>query len=203
MNDCEFFGLYIIIKMYYIYFLKNLDGKVRYVGQTQNLDVRKREHKRNKPPHNFEVCEQVEISEKAKELEIFYIEKFNTYKDGWNKSTGGEGFDNYERKKIGGVKKGNVPWNKGIKKCFSEETVKKMSDSRKGRVFSRKIDDVQVKEIRKLYNEKLDLPDVGLVMKNGKKLSYIQAFCKEYSKRYNLSLQGIKKIVLNECWKDV
>ena len=189
--------------MYYIYFLKDLNGNIKYVGQTQNLDARKREHKRNKPPHTFEINEQIDIPKKAKEAEIFYIEKFDTFKNGWNKSTGGEGFDNYERKGIGGVKKGTVPWNKGIKNCFSEETIEKMSNSRKGRVFSRKINDHQIREIRKLYNEKPDLKNVGVVMKNGRKLSYIQAFCKEYAEDYNLTPQGIKRIILKECWSNV
>lgn len=189
--------------MYYIYFLKDLDGKIQYVGQTQNLDARKREHKRNKPPHTFEIKEQIDVAEKAKKLEIDYIEKFDTYKKGWNKSTGGEGFDDYERNGIGGVKKGTVPWNKGIKNCFSEETIEKMSNSRKGRVFSRKINDDQIREIRKLYNEQPDLQNVGMVMKNGRKLSYIQAFCKEYAKDYNLTPQGIKRIILKECWENV
>ena len=102
--------------MYYIYFLKDLCGKIQYVGQTQNLNERKRERKRNKPPHFFEIKEEIKVPEKAKELEIFYIEKFDTYKKGWNKTPGGEGFNDYDRKGIGGVKKGNVPWNKGIKK---------------------------------------------------------------------------------------
>ena len=78
-----------------------------------------------------------------------------------------------------------------------------MSESRKGRVFSRKINNDQIKEIRNLYNEKPDLQDVGKIMKNGRKLSYIQAFCKEYAKEYDLTPQGMKKIVLNECWKNV
>lgn len=189
--------------MYYIYFLRNLNGEIKYVGQTKNLNARKREHKRNKPPHTFEMCEQIEISEQAKEAEIFYIEKFNTYKNGWNKSTGGEGFEDYGRKGIGGVKKGNIPWNKGIKDCFSKETIEKMSSTRKGRVFSRKINDYQIKEIRKIYNDKPYIQNVGMVMKNGKKLSYIQAFCKEYAGFYNLTPQGMKKIILNACWSNV
>jgi len=189
--------------MYYIYFLKDLNEKVQYVGQTRNLNARKREHKRNKPPHKFEIKEKTEIPEDAKELEIFYIEKFNTYKKGWNRTPGGEGFDGYDRDGIGGAKKGSIPWNKGIKNCFSEETIKKMKKTRKGRVFSRKIKDEQIIEIRKLYNEQPFLQDVGMTMKNGKTMSYIQAFCKEYAKDYNLTPQGLKKIILNECWKNV
>ena len=78
-----------------------------------------------------------------------------------------------------------------------------MSMSRKGRVFSRKINDDEIREIRKLYNEKPDLQNVGMIMKNGKKMSYVQAFCKKYAKEYDLTPQGMKKIVLNECWKNV
>ena len=74
---------------------------------------------------------------------------------------------------------------------------------RSGRVFSRKITDKQIREIRKLYNEKPILQNVGMIMKNGKKMSYIQAFCKEYAEKYNLTPQGLKRIVLNECWKNV
>lgn len=189
--------------MYYIYTLKNLDGTVKYVGQTQNLSARKREHKRNKPPHVFEVLEETHIPEDAKNLEITYIEKFNTYKSGRNKTLGGEGFGGYSRCGIGGVKRGTIPWNSGIKNCFSSETIEKMKKTRSGRVFSRKINDQQIIEIRDLYKSFPPLPDVGKTMKNGKKLSYLQAFCKEYSKEYNLTPQGIKKIILRESWKNV
>lgn len=78
-----------------------------------------------------------------------------------------------------------------------------MTKSRKSRVFSRKINDEQIREIRKLYNEKPNLQNVGMTMKNGKKLSYIQAFCKEYAEVYNLSPQGMKRIILKECWVNV
>ena len=101
------------------------------------------------------------------------------------------------------MNKGTIPWNKGVKNCFSEETILKMKQVRKGRVFSRKLTDDQIKEIRILFDTKPDLPSVGLIMKNGKKMSYIQAFCKEYAGKYNLTLQGLKRIVLKECWKNV
>lgn len=189
--------------MFYIYCLKDVDDKVQYVGQTINPSIRKRDHKRNRPPHTFEIIETFLLSEEAKYSEIDYIKKYNTYKNGWNKSPGGEGFDNYSRKGIGGVKKGGIPWNKGMKNCFSSETIEKMKTTRKGKVFSRKIKDDQIKEMRNLYEEKPYLSNVGLVMKNGKKMSYIQAFCKEYADRYNLSAQAVKKIILRESWKNV
>jgi hypothetical protein len=51
--------------------------------------------------------------------------------------------------------------------------------------------------------KKPNLQNVGMIMKNGKKMSYVQAFCKEYAEKYNLTPQGLKRIVLNECWKNV
>ena len=189
--------------MYYIYFLKDLNNKIQYIGQTQNPDTRRREHNRNKPPHTFELMEQIQVALEAKNLEIGYIEKYDTYRNGWNKSPGGEGFENYDRSGIGGVKKGNIPWNKNVENCFSEETLNKMKSTRKGRVFSRKITDDQIKEIRDLYEKKPHLNNVGLIMKNGKKMSYIQSFCKEYCSKYNITSQGMKRIILGECWKNV
>jgi len=40
-------------------------------------------------------------------------------------------------------------------------------------------------------------------MKNGRKLSYIQAFCKKYSSEYDITSQGMKRIILKECWSNV
>ena len=189
--------------MYYIYFLRDENDNVKYVGQTKDPTTRKRDHKKIKPQHIFEIIEETDIAENAKNLEIEYIKKHNTYKTGWNKSPGGEGFDEYDRKGIGGANKGNIPWNKGVKNCFSQETIEKMKNTRKGRVFVRKISDDQIKEIRLLYEKKPSLLNVGLIMKNGREMSYIQAFCKEYASKYNLSPQGVKRIILKECWKNV
>lgn len=189
--------------MYHIYILKDLDGKVRYVGQTQQVETRKRDHRRLKPPHTFEILFETSSPNIAKMMEIQNIDKYDTYQNGWNKTSGGEGFDDYSRSGIGGTKKGSNPWNKGLKDCFTKETIEKMKLSRKGRVFSRKVTDKQIKEIRTLYENKPYIECVGEVMKNGKKMSYIQAFCKKYSEQYNITPQGMKRIILEECWKNV
>lgn len=189
--------------MYYIYLLRDVDGIVKYVGQTQHIDERKRTHKRQKPPHTFEILFENLSSNDAKNLEIENIKKYDTYKNGWNKTSGGEGFDGYERKGIGGVRKGNIPWNKGKKGCFNKETIQKFSNTRKGIAWSRKLNDEQIKQIRKLYEEQPHIDGVGEVMKNGRKLSYIQAFCKKYSSEYNITSQGMKRIILKECWINV
>ena len=103
------------------------------------------------------------------------------------------------RRSLQSCGEGNSMWGKK----FSDETKKEWSRKRKGRVFSRKLTDDQVKEIRILFDTKPNLSSVGLIMKNGKKMSYIQAFCKEYADKYNLTSQGLKRIVLKECWKNV
>ncbi|WP_438983706.1 GIY-YIG nuclease family protein [Vulcanococcus sp.] len=189
--------------MYYIYALRDMNGDIKYIGQTQKIEVRKRDHKRQKPQHTFEILfENLSINE-AKKIEIENIDKYNTYRNGWNKTTGGEGFSGYERDGVGGVKKGNIPWNKGKPGCFSEETIEKFKKTRSGRVFSRKLNDEEIKEIRSLYKTKPHIDGVGDIMKNGKKMSYIQAFCKKYSEEYNITLQGLKRVVLEECWQNV
>lgn len=188
---------------YYIYCLKDKTDTVMYVGQTINPNERKGCHKRKKPKHTFRVLKVIDDRIKARDTEIDLIRKYNTFVDGWNKSPGGEGFENYSRKGIGGVKRGNVPWNKGKKNCFSEETINKMSDKRKGVVHSSKVNPEIVKDIRKLYYSKPLIDSVGEIQKNGKPMSYVQAFCKKYHTHYGISINGLKKIVLKETWKDV
>lgn len=107
--------------------------------------------------NNFklEILEECE-NDKLDELETTYIEKYNTiYPNGYNSDSGGKiNFKHSEetKKKISdsnkkvtksdkiieilkknAFKKGNKPWNKDFKGCFSEDTKKKMSDSAKGR----------------------------------------------------------------------
>jgi len=189
--------------MYCIYLLRDIEGDVKYVGQTQHIGERKKVHKRQKPPHTFEILYENLSSNEAKILEIENIKKYNTYQSGWNRTSGGEGFSDYQREGIGGVKKGNVPWNKGKKGCFSEETIQKFSNTRKGIAWSRKLTDEQIKKIRDLYEEQPHIDGVGKVMKNGRKMSYIQAFCKKYCNDYNITPQGMKRVIKKECWSNV
>ncbi len=188
--------------MYYIYALLSETDKICYVGQTQNPKTRKNGHK-SKPPHVFKILHAVSSKEEAKLLEISLIEKFDTYKEGWNKSPGGEGFEGYERKGIGGAKKGREPWNKGKKNCFNEETINHFKQIRKGRVFSRKISNDDIKKLKTLYLQTPFIEGVGKICKNGKPMSYIQAFSKNFANEFGICPQAIKKIILNQCWNDV
>lgn len=189
--------------MYTIYALVDDDGVVKYVGQTTQVDVRKRDHKNKKPPHNFVIIKENLSAEDAKQFEIDTIAKYNTYKNGWNMSSGGEGFDGYRRTNIGGVKKGNIPWNKGKSGCFSEETISKMSNVRKGKIHSSKLTPEKVRFIRNLYNSRPRLKGVGDIQPNGKVLPYDRAFSKNYAEEFDITPNNLHKIILYKSWTNV
>jgi hypothetical protein len=189
--------------MYTIYALIDNDGVVKYVGQTTQVNVRKRYHKNQKPPHNFVVLKENLSEEDAKQFEINSIAEYNTYKNGWNMSPGGEGFDGYERTGIGGVKKGNIPWNKGKSGCFGEETISKMSSTRKGKIHSSKLTPEKVRFIRDLYNAKPILKGVGDIQPNGKVLPYERAFSRHYAKEFGVTPNNLHKIILYKSWTNV
>lgn len=189
--------------MYYIYVLKE-DNQIKYVGQTINPLKRKCSHRNTKEPHVFEIIFETNDKKIAKQKEIEYILKFNTYLNGWNKSPGGEGFDCYERKGIGGVKKGNIPWNKNKIGCFNEETLNHFSKIRKGKVWKPpKLTESDIKNIREIYNKNIQISGVGMKMKNGKTMSYIQAFSIKYSKVYDTTKENIRRIIEKKTWKNV
>lgn len=190
--------------MYSIYCLKDLDEKIKYVGQTINPIGRRSSHKREKPPHTFHVLYENLEREQAKNLEIHLISKFETYGNGWNLSPGGEGFEDYSRKGIGGVPKGTTPWNKNVKNAFSKETKERWSKIRKGKCWKpTKMTKEDVIQLRKIFETKPEIEGVGVIQKNGRAMSYIQAFSLKYSKDYQVTPQNIKNIVLRKTWKDV
>lgn len=120
-----------------IYMVKNkINGKI-YIGQTTNsLYVRKKLHykksktnpetkfhralkKYSEENFEWEIIVTTDSKEHLNELEIFYIQKYDSFIRGYNMTLGGEGGDTIsmkttEEKKNQGVKKGHVPWNKGV-----------------------------------------------------------------------------------------
>ena len=102
-----------------------------------------------------------------------------------------------KRPGIGGVKKGTIPWNKGIrgyKLNLSEQGRINMSLSSKK---TSKIKDDQVKKIMEDFTKQiqLDNKDIGKIKRNGKIFTYERAFCKEYAKRYNVTEQCIFRML--------
>jgi len=59
--------------MYSIYALVDNDGVVKYVGQTTQVDVRKRDHKNQKPPHNFVIMKENLQQKKRSSLRLIVL----------------------------------------------------------------------------------------------------------------------------------
>lgn len=104
---------------------------------------------------NVKILSEVDTQEEAWELEKAFIKAFNTkYPNGYNMGDGGKDqtgtkhteeskknmsvahIGNYHSKetkrKLSEINKGHTPWNKGVKNCFSEEYIKKMSERMRG-----------------------------------------------------------------------
>lgn len=111
-----------------------LNGKI-YIGQTcRSLDERIRSHykssrlgsitnfhrallKYNVSDFNWEIICNCNTKEQLNYLEQKFINEFNSFKMGYNMTDGGDGGDTISMKSNTsnqGVKKGNIPWNKGI-----------------------------------------------------------------------------------------
>lgn len=101
-----------------------------------------------------------------------------------------------KRPGVGGAKKGNTPWNKGFKGCFTYNTIKKFKETRIGTRYGPvKITDELCKEIIKIYTQKLPLESVGTKAANGKILTYERVFAKQYHGRYNVTEAQLFNII--------
>lgn len=171
--------------MYCIYYIKNKITNQYYIGQTKDFNDRIERHiklsKKPKPTtrisysikkygiDNFEydiIKNDIQTKEEASELEMYYINEYNSFLDGYNTTRGGEynlsgikrtdeqkikiseatkkAMDNPELKQRlsdfwNEYYKTHSAWNKGLKGCYSEETRKKISEAKKGKpiVFSK------------------------------------------------------------------
>jgi hypothetical protein len=102
-----------------------------------------------------------------------------------------------KRPRIGGVKKGTKPWNKGLtgyKLNLTEEGKQKQNQAK-----PRKISEENVRVIIKNYKDRIFIEDdrIGKTQKNGKKLTYEKAFAEYYSKIYNVTDTRILQIIKN------
>jgi group I intron endonuclease len=134
----------------FIYKVINLINDKCYIGQTQNtVEERWKEHIydsqfkdfkfyraiRKYGSENFkvEVLEEVSTTQELNEREKFWIQYYDSYKNGYNSTLGGEDNPmNYQenRDKVGKSKIGNKNW---LGKVHTEETKQKMSEIAKGR----------------------------------------------------------------------
>ena len=139
--------------MYKVYLITNIENKKQYVGITKfSIEERFFQHtkrgfllteaiqKYGEQNFSIELVEEVESSERAYELEIFYIQKYNTkVPNGYNLTDGGDGIfgweasEEYRQECSERVKLLHKEKKVGMYgKKHTEETKKKMSASSKG-----------------------------------------------------------------------
>jgi hypothetical protein len=128
----------------YVYKLTDVNDQV-YIGITTNVNKRYRQHLNGRFSYgikNFEILEGPVPYETAERLEETYIEKFNSYYDGLNRSIDGKG--NHVSKNF-----------TTAGKRFSEESKQKMSISAKARIekFGPQINDYS-QETKSAWSEK-------------------------------------------------
>lgn len=166
--------------MYKIYLITNIENKKQYVGITKfSIEERFSQHmkrgfllteaikKYGEQKFSIELIEEVESAERAYELEIFYIQKYNTkVPNGYNLTDGGDGIfgweasEEYRQECSERVKLLHKEKKVGMYgKNHSEETRKKMSDSSKGKpkpwLIGRKVSEETKEKIRQINSGKV------------------------------------------------
>lgn len=118
-----------------------------------------------------------------------------------NFSSLGMTYSDKSRQKMSEKKKGLTTWNKGIP--HKEETKRKWSEKRKGVIHSSKISVDDVKRIRKMFEDRPPLHNVGKTMLNGIKLSYERAFANTFHSMFNITSINLYNIVTKRSWINV
>lgn len=159
-----------------------------------------------------------ELNRKICELEIYYIKKYNTYKNGYNMTTGGEGtcgiiITEKHKKAIAEKNRINMTGRK-----HSEETKKKMSESHKGYIkteehrkhLSEALKGKTVSEETRIKirnqcnkykyssckNKKEDILNIKKDFMNGMNALQI-------SEKYKIKIKTIQSILYENRWKEV
>ena len=85
---------------YIVYGLHEGDNKIKYVGMTEtNLEKKKGHHRFHRNNKNIEILpivSNIQNYDEAAELEEDYIKRYDTYKNGWNKTPDGKGGSIYQ-----------------------------------------------------------------------------------------------------------
>ena len=110
---------------------------------THLFDLRKNKHHSSKLQRHYNkygefdlvfsiivTCEKEELIKEEQIFMYLYKPYFNTCKIAG--STLGHKHSEESRRKMGVSGIGHIPWNKGLKNCYNEETIKKMGDSKRG-----------------------------------------------------------------------
>ena len=110
------------------------------------------------------------------------------------------------KKKMSELKKNKPTWNKGIKGYLvhTEESKRAMSEKLSGSQNGRSLlSEIDVRNIIDCFLKKPKIDGVGKIMPNGKKMSYLWAFCNLQAPKYNISPVTIKRLLTKKTWKNV
>lgn len=144
-------------QMYYVYKIVNKANKKCYIGVTNSPKRRMNEHMKRQSTwgcpklqravakygrDSFEMFILYKTFDKsfAYTLEVLFIQKYESYREGYNASLGGEGSDRY------------VPWNKATKGlCKPNKTSFKRGDKVGEKHGRSKLTDSQRREVYERY----------------------------------------------------
>lgn len=221
---------------YTVYLRTNKINGKQYVGQTNNFIRRNHQFNSLKCSYNklldedrikygvenfgTKILAVIHTREEAWKLEKKYIAELNTvYPNGYNRAYGGKtnkgGNNGYHNGKE--FKKGDEPWNKGIKNCFSEDVVKRMSEKRKGKHYSPSTEFkkgmtpwIKGKKMSEEHKEKDRLAHLGKISPKRKPIiqltlnfEYIKEFthCEEAAKELGFKSDESIRKACKETWR--
>ena len=202
---------------YAIYLITRTDGQ-QYVGSTRldRYDMRMYRHKNSQRFEQGIYRHQMLWVGSKKDVlskEKYFVEEYDTYYNGLNHTIDGSGNPHTNRFTTDGTKHREETKRKiGLKsigrrtmlgKKHSLATRRRMSEQRKGKRNTTKLSLEQVQEILSLYHSKPNIADVGKIQKNGRRMSYEQAFSLQIAEQYNMTPQGIRHIITRKTWANV
>lgn len=133
-------------KIYSIYTISNTSNKVVYIGWTSKKpEDRWKQHKNSKTNTaisrairkykndlSFNVIYQSKDIEHSKKMEIFFINFYDTFKNGYNLTYGGDGTIGYKHKDSTRELISRIVKSKGIKRNWTDLQKKELSNKLKG-----------------------------------------------------------------------
>jgi len=212
--------------MIVVYKLTRSDGK-QYIGKAVNFKNRLCQHAKSErfkeySMIKYEILEQCDTHEEALQYEKKYIEQYDTFHNGLNKTKDGSGnhsspnfttegykfTEKSKRKMSDGAKRRNQIkhaqfWHNNLSQEEKVNFYKMHSLKTKGKPKSTIIKTEVVSDILISYKNKIELSGVGRKQRNGRFMSYERAFSLHFSNKYKISPRTVINIIENRVhsWK--
>lgn len=205
--------------MFVVYKITRKDN-LEYIGITKNMGARVSQH--IKSPRfslgieKVEVLETAESYEEAEELEEFFIQKFDTWKNGLNLTQTGKGLNEgtkfntlgYKFSERSRQKMKDNHWSKTGSytprgRAASEKQRAHLTKIAKERQVRTKLSKQDVVAILTNFKNRPHLEGVGHVAANGRKLTYERLFAKSCCGDYDITSAQLMNIITGKAkaWK--